>query len=180
MRAWEMTEAQNTGFQIYCDMDGVIVDFIGGVKEFMSDKIADYNMKNKEHSNAFWKKLGYINKQDPEEARALWANLSWMPDGKQLWSYIRKYDPVILSSPGTSSRAIIEGGKQEWIKRELGNVKYIFEPAKWKYAAPKPGMQNILIDDTPKKLDPWVDAGGIGILHTSAAETIRQLKEYKL
>lgn len=180
MRAWEVTEAQNTGFQIFCDMDGVIVDFLGGVKDFMSDKFDDYDMANNTHRNAFWKKLGLINKQNPKEARALWANLKWLPDGKRLWNYIKKYDPIILSSPGTSSRDIIEGGKRLWIKRELGNVKYIFDPAKWKYAASKPGMQNILIDDTSKKLDPWIEAGGMGILHTSSAETIRQLKEYKL
>ena len=41
------------------------------------------------------------------------------------------------------------------------------------YAAPN----HILIDDRSKSIQPWVAAGGIGILHTNAANTIRQLKE---
>ena len=49
---------------------------------------------------------------------------------------------------------------------------------KYKYAKTKPAVQNILIDDTKKKLDPWIEAGGIGILHTSAASTISELKEW--
>jgi len=33
-----------------------------------------------------------------------------------------------------------------------------------------------LIDDRQKNIDAWVEAGGIGIVHTSAANTIEQLK----
>ena len=36
---------------------------------------------------------------------------------------------------------------------------------------------NILIDDFPKNTIPWVEAGGIAILHTSTAKTIRELEE---
>jgi len=86
-----------------------------------------------------------------------------------------------LSSPGTESRSIIEAGKKIWIERNLKpRPSYIFEIDKWKYATGKPGQQNILIDDTANKLNPWMEKGGIGILHVSAADTIRQLKEWKL
>ena len=34
----------------------------------------------------------------------------------------------------------------------------------------------VLIDDREKNINAWVEAGGIGILHTSAANTIDQLK----
>ena len=47
---------------------------------------------------------------------------------------------------------------------------------KYQYAAPN----HILIDDRLVSIEPWVNAGGIGILHTSAVDTIEQLKELGL
>ena len=37
--------------------------------------------------------------------------------------------------------------------------------------------QDILIDDLPANIARWEQMGGIGILHTSADETIRKLQE---
>lgn len=37
MRAWELTEAKGSGFKIFCDMDGVLVNFQKGAAEFMAD-----------------------------------------------------------------------------------------------------------------------------------------------
>jgi hypothetical protein len=44
------------------------------------------------------------------------------------------------------------------------------------YAKPN----HILIDDREKSIQPWREAGGIGILHTSAADTISQLQKLGL
>ena len=35
----------------------------------------------------------------------------------------------------------------------------------------------VLIDDRDKNIDCWVEAGGIGILHTTADNTIKQLND---
>jgi hypothetical protein len=42
------------------------------------------------------------------------------------------------------------------------------------------GKYTILIDDLEKTIKEWHAQGGIGILHTSAADTIKQLKELDL
>ena len=54
----------------------------------------------------------------------------------------------------------------------------ILTPAKFKqkYA----GENKILIDDMERNIQQWRDKGGIGILHTSAVDTIKQLKELGL
>ena len=39
---------------------------------------------------------------------------------------------------------------------------------------------NRLIDDLENTINEWNDKGGIGILHTSAADTIKQLKDLGL
>ena len=54
-----------------------------------------------------------------------------------------------------------------------------FEHNKWEYAVSDDGKQNILIDDFPSKIDPWDGAGGIGILHINANNTIKILKLLK-
>lgn len=187
MRAYELVEVrQNTGFKLFVDLDGVLVNFEKGVSEFMADDswgekhtVHGYAMGNSKQSNVFWRKIKYVNNIAPNEAVSLWSNLEWMSDGKKLWSYIAQYNPIILSSPGTESRLIIEAGKTRWIRKNLKpEPSYIFEPDKWKHAAGKPGIQNILIDDSAHKLNPWMEHDGIGILHTSAADTIKQLKKW--
>jgi hypothetical protein len=45
---------------------------------------------------------------------------------------------------------------------------------KQKYAA----LNGILIDDYEKNIAQWREAGGIGILHKNARETIKQLRRY--
>jgi len=34
-----------------------------------------------------------------------------------------------------------------------------------------------LIDDLPRNIDPWIEAGGIGILHKNTEDTIKKLKK---
>ena len=64
------------------------------------------------------------------------------------------------------------------MKKHLPGTKLILSPAKLKqkYAAPN----HILIDDKPSNIEEWRSQGGIGILHTSATNTISQLKELGL
>ena len=40
------------------------------------------------------------------------------------------------------------------------------------------GPNKILIDDSQKNINSWKSAGGIGILHTSNEDTIKQLMKY--
>ena len=156
---------EDTTHKIFCDMDGVIVNFVKGYEE-----ISGFNKKQAEkiyHSNPprFW---GPINNAGYE----WWANLDWMPDGKELWNYILPYNPTILTAP--SKGEACPKGKKIWTERELGGeIPVIIERDKYKYAEPN----NILIDDTKQKIDDWIDAGGIGIWHKNTRDTIKQLEE---
>jgi hypothetical protein len=38
---------------------------------------------------------------------------------------------------------------------------------------------SILVDDRQKNIDSWVENGGIGIVHTSAENTINELKKLR-
>ena len=157
---------EETQYTIYCDMDGVLVDFDRGYQELtgMTTQQADAI-----GGDTFWEPL-------TKAGAKWWITLNWMPDGKQLWNYIKKYTPILLSAPSKQESSRL--GKRVWVKRELPDVKLILRPAsqKQQYASPT----SILIDDRQKNIDQWEAAGGIGILHTSTVNTIEQLKQLGL
>lgn len=157
---------EETKYTIYCDMDGVLVDFDRGYQELtgVTTKHAD-----SQGVDTFWEPL-------TKAGAAFWIKLKWMPDGKQLWNYIKKYNPELLSAPSREESSRL--GKRVWVKRELPGVKLILRSAERKQEFANP--TSILIDDREKNIQQWEAAGGIGILHTNAADTIKQLKQLGL
>ena len=87
-----------------------------------------------------------------------------------------KYNPILLSAPSKEESSKI--GKRVWKNNNLPDTKLILTPAKFKQKYS--GENKILIDDREDNIQQWKDKGGIGILHTSAADTIKQLKELGL
>jgi FMN phosphatase YigB (HAD superfamily) len=148
-------------YKIYCDMDGVLVDFDKGYLKLTGHKL-DGEHRSDEH---FW---------DPINAAGydFWINLEWMNDGKRLWKYIEKYTPELLSAPSRQNDSRV--AKHDWVKRELPDTKLILRSAKHKKDFAGPNC--ILIDDRIDNIQGWRDSGGIGIHHVSAKHTIDQLK----
>lgn len=150
---------------IYCDMDQVICDFIGGYEKLTG---LDFARSDKEDR---WNAI--TGKKD------FWATLDWMPGSQRMWNLINKYNANILSAysnrDGNSRK-----GKTQWLKknaRPTGKVHLVMRADKQKYATTG-GKPNILIDDYIKNIKEWENAGGIGIHHLSPTQTISQLKRY--
>jgi hypothetical protein len=99
-----------------------------------------------------------------------------MSDGQTLWNYIKGYNPYILTAPSMDPGS--KQGKTEWVERLDGMKKLYFKPAKYK--AEYSQKSRILIDDRVDTIEAWNSNGGIGILHTSANDTIKQLKNLGL
>lgn len=158
-----LQEQEETKYKIYVDMDGVLVDFDGGYEELTGMTTQEADAKGPEF---FWKPIS-------KAGAKWWITLKWMPDGKQLWNYVKKYTPELLSAPSREEASRM--GKRVWVKRELPGTKLILRSAdkKQEFASPT----SILIDDREKNIKQWEAAGGIGILHTDAASTIKKLKE---
>lgn len=149
--------------QIYCDMDMVLVDFIGGYEK-LSGK--DFQNADKEDR---WKEI--TGKKD------FWHTLEWMPGAEKMWKFIHKYDAHILSAYSNRDKNS-QPGKKAWLAkyaRPKGNIHLVQRADKRKYATTN-GKPNILIDDYIKNIKEWEDAGGIGVHHTSPSKTIAQLK----
>ena len=148
-------------YTIYCDMDGVLVDFEKGYAE-LTNTLPSKTFNGKEE---FWEP---INKA----GAAWWANLDWMPDGRELWSYIKKYKPYILTAPSMDPSSRV--GKEAWCKMHINSQykKLYFKAAKYK--SDFAGENKILIDDRDDTIASWNAKGGIGIHHTSATNTIKE------
>jgi len=88
---------------------------------------------------------------------------------------LTKRKPHILSAPLDSSKTC-RTEKRQWIETYYGDKidQFHLEKDKFKFAAPN----HVLIDDTPKKVRPFIEAGGIGIIHTSTKDTLEQLRNY--
>ena len=67
--------------------------------------------------------------------------------------------------------------KIEWIQRHFTNNLIIIPTFKGSQKAAFAHRKSVLIDDRQKNIDCFVEAGGIGILHTTAEDTIEKLNE---
>ena len=156
--------------RIYCDMDGVLCDFAKGVEKVIGKSISQWSYGSKAEK---WDKI----KSTPK----FWHTLPWENGGKQLWSYISKHKPHILSAYVEESfDPNCIPGKSYWARTNLkvapGHTNLVKRVQKQNYAKVA-GQPAILIDDYKKNTDQFTAKGGIGIHHTSASNTIRELKK---
>ena len=161
-------ELEKKKYKIYCDMDGVLTDFDSRFEYFGGMPPKEY--ESKYGIKKFWELI------DDEVGVRFWVGMSWMPDGKELWNFIKPYTPIILSAPSRQNESRL--GNRLWIKNNLPGTKLILASAENK---PNYSEENhILIDDRKPTIEKWIAKGGIGIYHTSAKSSIDQLKDLNL
>jgi hypothetical protein len=123
---------------------------------------------SKYDTSKFWELIDKIGEK-------FWSEMPWMPDGKQLWEYIKKYNPSLLSAP--SKKASSRYGKRLWVNENIPGTKLILADREKKQNYSK--KNSILIDDRLDTINEWNSRGGIGILFTSTEQTINDLKKLK-
>ena len=156
--------------RVYLDMDGVLCDF-GRQIEKATGK-----------SKAAWLKIPTSRKWDTVlDYPNFWANMPWLGQGKVMYNFVKKYNPHILSAymEKTFDPNCIPG-KSYWARTNLGigtnRINLVKRVQKQNYAKTV-GVPAVLIDDYKKNTDQFTQRGGIGILHTSTSNTIRELKK---
>lgn len=165
---------------IYCDMDGVLVDFNNGFKKISGGRSPDqYDSEGR--TVELW---SLINNNPPDNGITWWSTLPKMEDCDVLWKFITslRYPVKILSS--TSSRKSKSNnadiGKRKWLFTNLKpvpkdeNIILVdSSDAKQQYAL---GPNHILIDDLPSNISQWRSKGGTAIEHKNAQQSISELK----
>ena len=164
----EEEESTKSPYKIFCDMDGVLTDFDARFRYFGNMDPRAY--ESKYGKEKFWDLI------DRQIGVRFWVGMEWMPEGQKLWDYIKPHNPTLLSAPSRQNESRL--GKRLWVKNNVPGTKLILanREKKKNYS----GKDQILIDDRPDNINEWVNAGGIGILHTSTSNTINELKQLGL
>jgi len=90
-------------FQIYCDLDGVLVDFEKGIQLLFQQPSSQLSKE------VMWK---YIEREPN-----FFQHLPWTSDGKHLWQAIQHLTPDILT--GVPEDPSSRTAKWKWCRREL-------------------------------------------------------------
>lgn len=151
--------------QLFLDCDGVLADFNTGSTAIFGMSPSEF--EDTHGTPHFWYRL--------EHHRDFYANLPKMKDAHALvfGSITLGYRPKILTAVPQGNWA--EPQKRTWGYKHFPYLEMLCCVAKDKCNYAKPG--DILIDDYLKYRSLWEDAGGIFIHHTSAAQSLIELKK---
>ena len=152
--------------QIFLDQDGVLADFESGLTKAVGYKV-DVTSP--------------IDVYDIEKrkltAQRLFRNLDPLPDAWKLVDYCMNsgIHTEILTAAGTVNRTLVIKDKIDWIRRYVHPHWIVIPTFSGTQKAAFAHKNAVLVDDRQRNIDYWVEAGGIGILHKTADETIKQL-----
>lgn len=154
--------------EVAIDLDGVLADFDAKVEEIFGTSI-DNIPKNK-----LWSKISYYSKN----VEPFFETLPMMNDAKKLVDFVdqnfKKW--FILTASGYTPKDAAEQ-KKRWVAKAISPRVDVVVVRKSNEKADHAHEDAILIDDRKKSIDPWRAAGGMGILHVTADQTVRELQQ---
>lgn len=161
-------KANEFQYKLYVDLDGVMANLEKFVFELTDHWLTD----NDEVDGDAWEQFHALHADN----KHTYSVFEMMPDAQELWDYVRPYKPTILTATGPDYEYATRE-KTIWVKNNLpghGDIITVRRSAeKANHATPT----SILIDDRMVSIGPWTKRGGIGIRHTSASDTITQLRQ---
>jgi hypothetical protein len=152
------------GKKIYCDSDGVLADF---------DKFVEQT-------------IGLpFNKRWNELPMNTFLRLEKMPGADKLIHFLKQNfgkNLFVLTGRPKKDRNISENAKRDkriWLNRNFQisfkNIFVCYKEQKYRFA--QNDKNNILIDDTQRNVEEWIQAGGTGIFYQNADQTINDLQK---
>jgi len=151
--------------KIFVDMDGVLADFIQGVE-------------GPKYLNGPFDKQSYYDNRKVELSNAgLFFDLPPMKDMRTLVDYVKGtgIDWEILSCSGEINRDKVAKDKFKWIRKHVDIDVLVTCTLKGKEKAIYARPEHVLIDDKASNITAWQNAGGIGIHHIHAKDTINRI-----
>jgi 5'(3')-deoxyribonucleotidase len=179
---------------VFLDMDGVLVNFLGGLHEALG---IPYSYENYPYEKGKWNMLTDIKGFDDIPATFeqcddccttnFWRHLEWMPDGLDIFETIRHHfkpeQIYLLTTPMPNVESA--SGKMMWVKSNtLGYIKCTIITQAPKHLLARP--DTLLIDDKDENVDGFREAGGKALLvprpwnraHLQADRTVEVVREF--
>ena len=150
--------------QLFLDCDGVLADFEAAVRLlFGTEPRAAEGLLGKKE---FWHRI--------RTSGDFYRKLPLVPDAPELYQAVAHLHPIILT--GCPLGGWAEPQKMVWAAHHFPSVRMITCASRDKFLHMRhPG--DVLVDDYLRYKELWEQAGGIFILHKSARDTLRQLKD---
>lgn len=160
---------------VFVDLDGVLVDLVGGLENQLDKKFEIETKQGRQEFTFEFHK--FASNTTNWQLSQFWSKLPPTKDCEQIWKAVKAYKPLFLSSVAGYIPAIY--GKELWCRNNLGIdsdrvILVSHSEDKQKYAS----KMSILIDDYDKNVSQFKSAGGQGILHKTAVDTIKTFNEY--
>lgn len=157
---------------IYCDLDGPLVNFIGGSCAAHHRTIPD-DIRPIPYD--YWGPLwGMTDVQFWSQIHTahFWSSLEIFPWFTELILILSACDPKwrVATHPHDAASA---AGKMHWLRRNLPGRKFHITDCKWELSAPG----RILIDDSESVVQKWDKGGGIGILFPAISNKLYRLAD---
>lgn len=152
---------------MFIDMDGVLCDTTKKIEELLGVSLESLGGKIP------WERIHAL-------CPNMYSELSPTPDMLELWHYVNRYNPKILTAmPFRWSWPNVTSQKRQWVEKFIGpHIEVRFGP----HAVDKQyhcrGSSHILVDDSVLNIHQWISRGGVGVLHRTASETIDLLKSH--
>lgn len=193
---------KTTSFKVFCDLDGVLVDFEHGIKQLFPPDTEFLPQLADLEKSAMWKSV--------RQADAFFEHLPWTKEGRDLWQAIQHLQPDILT--GVPIHPSSRQEKYRWCLRELGSlstmtIHHVDKACPWTHGhrtvrgvSPhqdsehvcrvitcwssnkhyESGPGHVLIDDRESLREAWERKGGIFIHHKTGnlQQTLQQLETH--
>lgn len=154
-------------YTLNIDMDGVLADFDRAVLERLGAE------KGSMPKGKMW---GAIKRYNDEVAPWFYT-LPMMPDAMELWEFANKhFENVQILTASGSTPADAPTQKMNWIVDHLGEDVKVNVVGAGREKAAFASQFSILVDDRQKVVTPFVEAGGVGVLHRDTEQTIEILR----
>lgn len=148
--------------QLFLDCDGVLANFVKGATDLLGMHPSEFEEKYSEAE--MWKRI--------EEKHDFFGTLEPMADAYDLFNAVKHLNPIILTGRPRGEWATEQ--KLKFRDKYFPGVEMIVCRSKDKIKHAKPG--DVIVDDFVKWRHVWVKGGGVWVLHTSAANSIAELK----
>ena len=105
-------------FRVYCDLDGVLVDFCRGIQDLYPEAPSHCHANNCFSVDSLprasmWKRVA--------AAPSFFEDLEWMPQGRRLWHVVQHLNPCILTGVPRAFARPSAQQKVAWCQRELAS-----------------------------------------------------------